>query len=254
MIRLVFLILSLHYMTASVMATEPHQDTLQCYGVTSFGGNGKTGIDFSGDGTNLSGDMVHFYAAGKEVFNITGGSSSKFSIAAGSLLSIGDSFSLPVLTTAQRLALSPTAGYVVFDSTLGLIEIYNGTSWLSVATDGGDAVSTGTVNTTDATVTTIQTIATASNSVTLIETKVVGKRTGGSAGAANDSAGLIRKAVCKNTAGTASVQNLFSDYTFRDQVTWDATVTASGANCLIQVNGAASNNVTWKSVTRTFQE
>jgi hypothetical protein len=99
-------------------------------------------------------------------------------------------------------------------------------------------------------VTTIQTIPTDSNSVYLIEARILGRRTGGSSGTANDSATYIRTARIKNTAGTVTINNLQSDYTSEDQAGWDVTITASSPNCLIRVNGATNNNVSWNITTK----
>jgi hypothetical protein len=39
---------------------------------------------------------------------------------------------LPVVTTTQKLALTVTAGYIVFDSTLGKLCVYSGSAWQTV--------------------------------------------------------------------------------------------------------------------------
>lgn len=41
-------------------------------------------------------------------------------------------FGAPVVTTTQKLALSPATGYIVFDSTLGKLCIYNGSAWQTI--------------------------------------------------------------------------------------------------------------------------
>ena len=38
----------------------------------------------------------------------------------------------PVVTTTQKLALTVSAGYVVFDSTLGKLCVYNGSAWQTI--------------------------------------------------------------------------------------------------------------------------
>ena len=38
----------------------------------------------------------------------------------------------PVVTTTQKNALTVTAGYVVFDSTLGKLCVYNGSAWQTI--------------------------------------------------------------------------------------------------------------------------
>jgi len=109
-------------------------------------------------------------------------------------------------------------------------------------------MTTATVNTTNATVTTLATVATTTNTSMLIEAKIVGVRTGGTAGSAGDSVSYIRTARVKNIAGTVTIQNLQSDYTSEDQPAMNGTITVSGTNILVQVQGAANNNVTWKAL------
>jgi hypothetical protein len=40
--------------------------------------------------------------------------------------------SVPVVTTTQKLALTVSAGYLVFDSTLGKLCVYSGSAWQTV--------------------------------------------------------------------------------------------------------------------------
>jgi hypothetical protein len=39
---------------------------------------------------------------------------------------------VPVVTTTQKNALTVSAGYIVFDSTLGKLCIYNGSAWQTI--------------------------------------------------------------------------------------------------------------------------
>jgi len=39
---------------------------------------------------------------------------------------------VPVVTTTQKNALTVTAGYIVFDSTLGKLCIYTGAAWQTI--------------------------------------------------------------------------------------------------------------------------
>ena len=49
----------------------------------------------------------------------------------GNLVDDGKYFGLPVLTTTQRDALTPATGWKIFNSTSGVEEVYNGSTWLS---------------------------------------------------------------------------------------------------------------------------
>ena len=39
---------------------------------------------------------------------------------------------VPVVTTTQKNALTVTAGYIVFDSTLGKLCVYTGSAWQTI--------------------------------------------------------------------------------------------------------------------------
>ncbi|CAB4125128.1 hypothetical protein UFOVP53_65 [uncultured Caudovirales phage] len=101
------------------------------------------------------------------------------------------------------------------------------------------------VSTTDATVTPIASVAIPTNSVVMLKAKIVGRRTGGTAGTVMDSAAYERTAKFKNIAGTVTIANLQSDYTSEDQAAFNGTIVVNGTNAEIQVKGAANNNMDW---------
>jgi len=108
-------------------------------------------------------------------------------------------------------------------------------------------------STTDATVTTAQTIAIPNNSEVLIQTQVIGRKTGGAGtGTTNDGGTYIRTARFKNNGGTVTMFNLQSDYTSEDVAGFNVTMTASGTNALVQVTGAANDNITWFVISDTY--
>lgn len=101
------------------------------------------------------------------------------------------------------------------------------------------------VATTDATATTLQSITVPTDSVLHMTVTVVGRRTGGGAGANGDSAIYTRTARFKNVGGTVTIQSLQSDFTSEDQLLWNCTLDVSGTSARIRVTGAANNNITW---------
>lgn len=103
-----------------------------------------------------------------------------------------------------------------------------------------------TVQTTDGSAATIATIVIPATTTVHIRGSVVARRTGGSAGTAEDGAGYEFAVTYKNVAGTATLIGSGTLMTtHEDQSGWDVTFTASGGNALIQVTGAANNNVAW---------
>ena len=112
-----------------------------------------------------------------------------------------------------------------------------------------------TVNTTDAVLTTIQTLAIPTNKSGIVEARIVARRTGGIAGTAGDSAAYIRTVGFKNVAGVVSIISppVSTSFTAEDQAPWNATISVSGTNLIVQVSGAVNNNITW-DVTTVYQE
>lgn len=99
--------------------------------------------------------------------------------------------------------------------------------------------------TTDATLTTLHTLATANDTnVTIIGT-VISRRTGGAAGTTGDVASYTFTYVFKNVAGTLTSIGGAVTVVGESQAAWDCQVNISAANLLIQVQGAVNNNVTW---------
>ena len=112
----------------------------------------------------------------------------------------------------------------------------------------------GYVTTTDATVTTVATIAIPASTTVVIEAHVAARRTGGGAGSAEDGAGYVVRGTYKNVAGTATlIGSVNADYTAESQAGWDATFTASGGNVLVRVTGAVNNNVSWYCCANAYQ-
>lgn len=104
------------------------------------------------------------------------------------------------------------------------------------------------IQTTNATTTTLSNITTLAVSKSiLVEARIVAKRTGGSSGTDGDSAMYVRRAGFKRdstnpSAAVGAVQDVF---TVEDQAGWDATIALSTNDVIVQVTGAANNNITW---------
>lgn len=111
----------------------------------------------------------------------------------------------------------------------------------------------GTVSTTDATATAIATVAVAADTTVLIGARIAGRRTGGSSGAAGDSAGYEINGVAKNIAGTVSIVAQAVAFTAEDQAAWNVALAVSGTDILIRVTGAANNNVAWVMAGQTLE-
>lgn len=120
----------------------------------------------------------------------------------------------------------------------------------STATNDDPTVSTyqNRVATTDATVTTLHTVALADNTAYSVDMVVLARRTGGTAGAAGDSALYHKRALVKRTSAGAAVMvgtviDVVPDR--EDQAGWNCTIDVSGNDARGRVTGALNNDVTW---------
>lgn len=141
-------------------------------------------------------------------------------------------------------ATAPVARLHVTEPTLGN-EVYRYET-TSTGSDPADQGYHNRVATTDATVTTLHTFTIPTNTAYTVTAKVLARRTGGTAGTAQDSASYILVATYKNVGGTATLVGAVARlYEAEDQAAWDCVLTISGATVLVQVTGATNNNVTW---------
>jgi hypothetical protein len=124
---------------------------------------------------------------------------------------------------------------------------------LSTADDPTETVTQQRVATTDATVTTLQSITIPASTTVQIHARVTARRTGGASGTAEDGAGYTIIGTFKNVAGTATqIGATTALSTHESQAAWDCVFDVTAATARIRVTGAASNNVTWHTVTRTY--
>lgn len=110
----------------------------------------------------------------------------------------------------------------------------------------------GTAGTTDATPITMETLPTNTNTNTMyhIVSRIVGRRTD----VAGQGGGYTLTADYINNAGTVSRVGLVDDIVSNETVpnlTWNVRTVTSGTNILLQVTGALSQTVTWRSSTST---
>ena len=120
--------------------------------------------------------------------------------------------------------------------------------------DPSERVFQNRVATTDATVTTLHTITIPASTTVQINAFVTARRTGGTAGTAEDGAGYIVIATVKNVAGTATIIGAVNNLVAQeDQVLWDATIDVTGATARVRVTGAALNNVVWHTTVKIWQ-
>lgn len=168
-------------------------------------------------------------------------------------------------TTAGTLAINSNGGSVLVGTTTsasnGVVQILQSTlgsgvmSVTSSATndDPVEVVEQNRAATTDATATTLHTVTIAATKTYTIEVTVVARRTGGTAGTAEDGAGYKRIASVKNVAGTATLIGAVTAVsTQEDQAGWDCTIDVTSNTARVRVTGATDNNVTWHVTARVY--
>lgn len=106
--------------------------------------------------------------------------------------------------------------------------------------------------TTNATATTIGTYSVSNGYCFQFDTRVVGHRTGGSAGTADDSASYWLRSTFKYTGGAIVQIGTTDKLAHEDQAGWDANWVISGNDLLLQVTGATNNNIAWSAISRVM--
>lgn len=118
----------------------------------------------------------------------------------------------------------------------------------SVATNDDPTVtiSQHRLETTNDTATVLATIPITASRTYKIRAEVVARRTGGTAGTANDGAAYVLESAFTTKSGT--VTQLGTDgnvFTAEDQAGWNVYPLVSGSNVTIEVTGAADNTIIW---------
>ncbi|TVM02753.1 MAG: hypothetical protein CV087_08800 [Candidatus Brocadia sp. WS118] len=107
--------------------------------------------------------------------------------------------------------------------------------------------------TTDATVTPLQRIEVKTDTSIYIEARVIARRTGGSAGAAGDSAFYVIQAGFKNISGTVSLIASTILNGGEDQASWDLGFAIDGTQAVLVGTGAVNNNISWQSAVSYYE-
>lgn len=143
-------------------------------------------------------------------------------------------FGLGIFPLAKSHVLQPTLGSAVqrLQST-------------SAADDPTQDFLQGRVGTTNATVTTLFTMAIPASTACLLEAFVVARRTGGAAGTAEDCAAYVIRGLFNQVAGAANIVGQTQNIIGESQAGWDCVFDVNGTDARVRVTGAASNNISW---------
>ncbi len=152
------------------------------------------------------------------------------------------------LTSVGKLGVgisNPDSRLMVVEETIG-DDVFNIASLTSVPDYVRSMYRQNRVATTDATLTTLLSLALSASRTYWLRAVVVARRTGGTAGTAEDGAVYILSAAYKMVAGVPTLIGAATmDFQAEDQVGLDVSFVASGGSVLVRVTGAANNNITW---------
>lgn len=103
-----------------------------------------------------------------------------------------------------------------------------------------------TVDTTDATETTLATFETEVDTTYFVDAKIVAKETDD----ADESATYWKQACVQNDGGTVALVGSVRDVVTDNEDTggWDATIDVDSDDIRVRVTGAGSTNVTWRAI------
>jgi hypothetical protein len=107
------------------------------------------------------------------------------------------------------------------------------------------------VTTTDATNTELFNVLIPNNTTVMIIVDVCAHRTGGVSGTLNDSGYYQLIGAYKNTAGVLTGIGSANYIHSADQAGWSISFTSVGTSAIVQVTGAAGNNITWQGTLST---
>ena len=138
------------------------------------------------------------------------------------------------------------------DAELEGCNVYMGPNGL--ATDPKWTENLADITTTDATETTLETIPITASRTYFIESRVVARRTGGTAGTAEDGAVFVLRSAYNTITGTVTLipqRSGFgaSDFAAINQQGWTAKFDISSTNVRVRVIGATNNNISWHART-----
>lgn len=108
------------------------------------------------------------------------------------------------------------------------------------------------ITTTDATNTEIFSVLVDTNKTVMIQASIVARRTGGGSGTVGDSAWYFLLGAYKNIGGVLTGIGAPSLTGGEDQAGWNVSFTSAGSNAIVQVTGAAGNNITWEGTLSAY--
>lgn len=108
------------------------------------------------------------------------------------------------------------------------------------------------ITTTNNTITDLHIFTVPASTTYYIHSIVVARRTGGSAGTAEDGASYEIRGCYKNVSGTATIIGALNTITNESQAGWNATFSPTSNTVRLRVTGATNNNITWHTTSKVY--
>ncbi len=148
------------------------------------------------------------------------------------------------ITSTQRDSItSPKEATLIFQSTGGNVECYNGTEWEIIGGTEWQVRGSKTVQTTDDTATVIDSFTLDDEETYMVQINVVGTKSDGS-----ERCGVIKQAVLyRDGGGVATLQgNVSITLEEYSDSNWDVDITVSSNDVQASVTGLAATTINWK--------
>lgn len=159
---------------------------------------------------------------------------------------LGDATPDFLTTTTEKEALtSVDRGIPIFDITLGRSDCFNNGAWISAAGAGvWETTNPASIQTTDDTETTVDSVPLEDNSVVLLNIRVIAVESDGS-----DRGAYIKTATAYRDGGGAIIQgSVVAQHEEVSDSNWIVDIDASGNDARVRVTGSIGETINWTCV------
>lgn len=226
--------------------------------------NGANVLAIKVDGSDnivLGGDSTGASLGGRDIqLRVPTGQAVKLYVNGSLITTLSESGATGIITTSGSMWLS-SAGTLTATAVSYFDVEANGTVYLSSAVAGGTPTfefrgvgdagvekwTRTTVQTTDATVTTVASFTLTDATIYNVVADVRGLVTGG------NGAGYLRAATVKRIGAGAVLVAVSTPHTAEDNAAWDCTIDVNGNDARVRVTGAAATTINWSCLLKVTQ-
>lgn len=252
---------------ADISNITTNQPTVQVDSKTLTLNSGATisrvsAVEISGDTVNgvaggatetISGQLATLYVGTPTKSNITLTDQVAWDIYAGGRIAAASGLFAAVPGAAANTFTTGTnfVGSTNFGGSVEVLTMTEGTAGSSTADPANAAWRLSDILTTNASATTIDSFGLTASRTYGIDAWCTGRRTGGSAGTADDGAFYYRAAAFKTVGGTVTqIGATAAVVTIESQAGFDCTITNNSVAVQVKVTGTTNNNISWTCLTK----